>query len=641
MYECEHYSQQSVDSIFPGRASPSDWTHTELTHCVQSSPVLSGSSSRPVTAHTECEVQVGRGSIAVMPFLDVLLKSECKPRDTLVDVYSEYPEDTEYIYIPSCVVLSRCGGCCQDEAMECVPTQTHNVTLEVMRSRPLVSQHTLQLRFTEHSRCECSQCAPCSERRKRLFIQDPLTCSCSCKYSHLDCTARKLELNERTCSRPEMTQLKYADDTALVAHVKDAEARSKDHQLLQGQTGLNYEGEWYYLDGGKHGGVTWTAVQRLDCGGKYELSLIREFRSNYFFCGAPHQDTFIYTPHLQELYVKNNFEFDAFPELFHPLTELKNLELSGSLIKSVDFLFDANLTKLELLGLNGNEIKVVNKTVFNSLPSLKYLELSGNPFACNCSNAGFIDWVIRNKQVFVSNAFHLKCASLSEEGHLLMDFNVQSCWDFTGFLCFMSSSALVLLTLLSSFIFHFLRWQLVYGFYLLQAFLYDTKKRRQRCHHIYDAFVSYNVHDEEWVYGELVPELEEVQGWRLCLHHRDFQPGKPIIENITDAIYSSRKTLCVISRRYLQSEWCSREIQMASFRLFDEQKDVLILLFLEEISSNQLSPVYRMRKLVKSRTYLSWTQARSHKGLFWEKVRRALESGNEPGDNHNPLTANV
>lgn len=39
--------------------------------------------------------------------------------------------------------------------------------------------------------------------------------------------------------------------------------------------------------------------------------------------------------------------------------------------------------------------------------------------------------------------------------------------------------------------------------------------------------------------------------------------GKPIIENITEAIYGSRKTICVISRRYLESEWCSREIQVA------------------------------------------------------------------------------
>lgn len=35
------------------------------------------------------------------------------------------------------------------------------------------------------------------------------------------------------------------------------------------------------------------------------------------------------------------------------------------------------------------------------------------------------------------------------------------------------------------------------------------------------------------------------------------------MENITDAIYGSRKTICVISRRYLESEWCSREIQVA------------------------------------------------------------------------------
>uniref|UniRef100_A0A8C6WSX0 TIR domain-containing protein n=1 Tax=Neogobius melanostomus TaxID=47308 RepID=A0A8C6WSX0_9GOBI len=373
------------------------------------------------------------------------------------------------------------------------------------------------------------------------------------------------------------------------------------------------------------------------------LENLRTLKLHKVLCFTPDQDTFHYTPHLIKLQIENNLEFEPVPELFIPLTELELLRLFENKIKSLNFLFEANLTKLKILKLNYNELTVINETVFEKLPSLKYLDLSGNPFVCDCSNAGFIEWTIRNKQVQVDGAYEYRCSSPSnEEGHFLLDFNVRSCWEFTGFLYFISSSALVLLTLLSSFIFHFLRWQLVYGYYLLQAFLYNSKKRRQGCPHIYDAFVSYNVHDEYWVYGELLHELEERQGWKLCLHHRDFIPGRTaIIENITDAIYSSRKTLCVISRRYLQSEWCSREIQLASFRLFDEHKDVLILLFLEEISSNQLSPFYRMRKLVKSRTYLSWTQARSHKGLFWEKVRRALECGHEPGDNHNPLTANA
>lgn len=146
----------------------------------------------------------------VIPLVDVINKSACQPREMLVDIFQEYPEDTEYTHIPSCVVLNRCGGCCSDEALECVPTETGNVTLEVMRVRAMVSQHTLQLKFTEHLRCECRpkpgvtgkkeyHCAPCSERRKRLFVQDPLTCKCSCKFTQLDCKSRQLELNERTC----------------------------------------------------------------------------------------------------------------------------------------------------------------------------------------------------------------------------------------------------------------------------------------------------------------------------------------------------------------------------------------------------------------------------------------------------------
>ncbi|XP_039466393.1 toll-like receptor 13 isoform X2 [Oreochromis aureus] len=143
---------------------------------------------------------------------------------------------------------------------------------------------------------------------------------------------------------------------------------------------------------------------------------------------------------------------------------------------------------------------------------------------------------------------------------------------------------------------------------------------------------------ETWVCGELLPELEGQQGWRLCLHHRDFEPGKPIVENITEAIYSSRKTICVISQHYLQSEWCSKEIQMASFRLFDEHKDVLILVFLEDIPAKQLSPYYQIRSLVKKSSYLSWPHAGQHTGIFWQKIRQALERVENPTDHTCLLT---
>ncbi|XP_033873142.1 vascular endothelial growth factor A isoform X1 [Acipenser ruthenus] len=170
----------------------------------------------------------------VIRFLEVYERSYCRTIETLVDIFQEYPDEVEYIFKPSCVPLMRCAGCCSDESLECVPKETHNVTMEIMKIKPHHSQHIGMMSFTEHSTCECrpkkdvkekkekkprkgkgkglkrkikknrdkkpnSHCEPCSERRKHLFVQDPHTCKCSCKFTHLRCKSRQLELNERTC----------------------------------------------------------------------------------------------------------------------------------------------------------------------------------------------------------------------------------------------------------------------------------------------------------------------------------------------------------------------------------------------------------------------------------------------------------
>ncbi|XP_068589251.1 toll-like receptor 13 [Cebidichthys violaceus] len=368
------------------------------------------------------------------------------------------------------------------------------------------------------------------------------------------------------------------------------------------------------------------------------LESLEYFAAEKFFKASPHPNTFTSTPRLKSLQIIQSDLQDFNPEVLQPIPNLQALNLSTNKLRSLGFLSRVNLSALSWLTLRHNELTVINESVFQSLPALTYLDLLGNPFTCDCSNVGFIQWVKNNNQTQVVNAYQYDCSfPPGKQGTKLLDFDVQSCWVDASFLCFVSSTCLTLLTLLTSFIYHFLRWQLVYTFHLLLAFLYDSRKRKEGAPRRYDAFVSYNVHDEAWVYREMLPVLEGEQGWRLCLHHRDFQPGKPILENITDAIYGSRKTICVITRRYLQSEWCSREIQMASFRLFDEQKDVLVLVFLEEIPVHQLSPYHRMRKLVKRQTYLSWTHAGCHAGVFWQNVGRALETGDAPTGTTNLL----
>ncbi|XP_039676255.1 toll-like receptor 13 isoform X2 [Perca fluviatilis] len=253
---------------------------------------------------------------------------------------------------------------------------------------------------------------------------------------------------------------------------------------------------------------------------------LEDFTAENFYISAPDVDTFQYNRQLKSLTIRQTDLSDLDPGLFQPMPHLQVLDFSESKIKSLDFLFQADLSALRCLKLSDNEITVINEMVFQFLPALTYLDLKNNPFTCDCSNAGFIQWVKNNNQTQVVNAYEYTCSfPRAEQGHKLLDFDIQFCWMDVSFFCFISSTCLVVLTLLASFIYHFLRWQLAYAYHLFRAFLYDSRRRKAGAQHRYDAFISYNVHDEAWVYQEMLPALEGEQGWRLCLHHRDFQPA--------------------------------------------------------------------------------------------------------------------
>lgn len=149
----------------------------------------------------------------------------------------------------------------------------------------------------------------------------------------------------------------------------------------------------------------------------------------------------------------------------------------------------------------------------------------------------------------------------------------------------------------------------------------------------YNAFVSYCGKDEGWVMEQLVPHPERPAAGqprlRLCLHHRDFGPGAAVLDNIEAAIHGSRRTICVVTRHFLRSDWCALEFQLAGLRLLCDGSDVLLLL--EEIPERCLSPYARLRKLVHKKTYLRWPEAPRDRDALWVRLIHAVKDEEEGG----------
>ncbi len=74
----------------------------------------------------------------------------------------------------------------------------------------------------------------------------------------------------------------------------------------------------------------------------------------------------------------------------------------------------------------------------------------------------------------------------------------------------------------------------------------------------YDVFISYSHADYDWVWKELLPQLEGA-GLRVCIDERDFEVGLPILVNIERAIENSRHTLTILTPGWLDREWANFE----------------------------------------------------------------------------------
>ncbi|XP_077326998.1 toll-like receptor 12 [Lithobates pipiens] len=330
---------------------------------------------------------------------------------------------------------------------------------------------------------------------------------------------------------------------------------------------------------------------------------------------------FLYLHNINSIIKYNQININ---KIFQRLLHLKVLHLKNAGIDHLDSkdVF-SDLQDLEFLIIENQNMQEMESIVFDSMPNLKYIYFLQTTFPCSCKFYGFLLWLESNTRVSAIGFCNQKCIIKDVSMNFIFFLN-SNCRSDLDFILFVLSFLCTLLFMCLSLFHESIQWYILYIVYIVKCWLNHRLQQKEK--YEYDVFVSYNTNDELWVTEQLLPNLEQKGPpfFKVCIHNRDFEVGRDIVENIMDSIYSSRWTVCIITHNYLQSNWCSLEMRMATYKLLTESKESLILIFLDKISREELLYYHRLTKLLNKKTYLDWPDHENGQQLFWARLRKVI-----------------
>ncbi|RXM32803.1 Toll-like receptor 2 type-2 [Acipenser ruthenus] len=374
---------------------------------------------------------------------------------------------------------------------------------------------------------------------------------------------------------------------------------------------------------------------------KQLMNLSAEYNSLVFHSST----TCHWTESLKRLNLKGNFllsnVFDCLPASLEVLDlsinnitvvsniekmrNLKEIYLSGNSIFTLAEL--SPLPALRILHADGNKITQVNLGMLKAF-NLSELKFSNNPFECYCDIQDVSKYFENTMTSIIGWPENYQCqVPLSLKGTSFSSVSLSLAQCNPGIIAGITVVCIAILVALC--ILLCIKYNVPW--YLRTLWLWVRAKKSTDIDLVernleYHAFLSYSEHDSTWVKTNLLKQLEESDPpYHVCIHERDFKPGKPIITNIIECISKSYKTIFVLSNNFVSSEWCHYEFFFAHHQVFDEKKDSLILLLLEPIPTNSIPDRFcKLRKLMNKNTYLEWPHDETRQSMFWKRLKAVL-----------------
>ncbi|XP_066036480.1 toll-like receptor 5 [Chamaea fasciata] len=325
-------------------------------------------------------------------------------------------------------------------------------------------------------------------------------------------------------------------------------------------------------------------------------------------------DVFGALPKLQVLHLNNNY-LSALPqEIFRGLISLKRLNLASNLLSHLSpGLFPQSLTNLNL---SGNQLLSPEPEVFMTL---SILDITHNNYVCDCSLKSLLVWLNVTNVTLAGSPSDRYCVyPPAFEGVPLSHLEYDGCDEdelqqTLRFSLFIIFSVILLVLQVAVIIFTRCRGICFVWYKTITKRLIDNQPRvADKSEYKYDAYLCFSKNDFEWVQNSLLKHLDsqyfDKNRFTLCFEERDFLPGEEHINNIRDAIWNSRKTICIVTRQFLKDGWCLEAFNFAQSRYFCDLKDVLIMVVVGSLSQYQLKKHKPIRNFLQRSQCLWWPE---------------------------------
>nr|XP_033805904.1 toll-like receptor 7 [Geotrypetes seraphini] len=343
--------------------------------------------------------------------------------------------------------------------------------------------------------------------------------------------------------------------------------------------------------------------------------------------------------HLKILDLSYNTLHTVPRELSNCTTTLHSLFLRNNQIQQLTKHFLRDAFQLRYLDLRSNRIKIIKESSFpeNVLNHLSKLFLEGNPFLCNCDAVWFVWWINHTTVTIPNLATDVTCAGPGvHKGQSVVFLDMYTCeLDSLHVILYSLSTSIILCLVVVTVASHLFFWDVWYIYYFCIA-KFKGYRRLSSSSICYDAFIAYDSKDQDtsdWVLNELVAELEDKDDkkFNLCLEDRDWIPGHAVLENLSESIQLSNKTVFILTKRYIMSGNFKMAFYLAHQRLLDEKIDVIILIFLEKhlLQSRYL----KLRKRLCSSSVLDWPSNPKSQPYFWHCLKNVLATENHTAYN--------